>query len=385
MMHEETAKTFGEDAAFLRRHSDAVVLEEGDAMVAVVPRWQGRVMTSTAGGEDGPSYGWIHRDLIRSGEVRRHINAYGGEDRFWLGPEGGQFSIFFKKGDPFDLEHWQTPPLIDTEPFDVKERTPNSIALRKKAAITNYSGTTFDLEIERAVVLHGRAAAASLLGGDLPEPVKAVAYESRNTVRNVGNAGWTREGGLLSIWILAMLNHSPATTVVLPFVAGPEAELGPIVNDAYFGEVPDDRLRISGGVVFFRADGEYRSKIGIGPRRALPVLGSYDPSQRHLTIVQYDKPEGATEYVNSMWEIQEEPFAGDVVNSYNDGPPAPGQKPLGPFYELETSSPALALAPGDSYTHAHRTIHLEGPEEDLDAICRRALGVAIADVKAAFE
>ena len=32
------------------------------------------------------------------------MNGFGGEDRFWLGPEGGQFSIFFKKDDPFDLE-----------------------------------------------------------------------------------------------------------------------------------------------------------------------------------------------------------------------------------------------------------------------------------------
>jgi len=51
-----------------------------------------------------------------------------------------------------------------------------------------------------------------------------------------------------------------------------------------------------------------------------------------------------------------------VVNSYNDGPPSPGAKPLGPFYELESSSPALALKPGESATHIHRTIHLQGDE-----------------------
>ncbi len=54
-----------------------------------------------------------------------------------------------------------------------------------------------------------------------------------------------------------------------------------------------------------------------------------------LTLVHLTVPEGATDYVNSMWEIQEKPFAGDVVNSYNDGPASPGAKPLGPFYELE--------------------------------------------------
>ena len=78
--------------------------------------------------------------------------------------------------------------------------------------------------------------------------------------------------------------------------------------------------------------------------------------------MQYTKPEGATDYVNSMWELQDEPFKGDVVNSYNDGPPSSGAKPLGPFYELESSSPALALKPGESATHIHRTIHLKGDE-----------------------
>ena len=37
------------------------------------------------------------------------MNVFGGEDRFWLGPEGGQFALYFKPGDPFDLDHWQVP------------------------------------------------------------------------------------------------------------------------------------------------------------------------------------------------------------------------------------------------------------------------------------
>ena len=42
-------------------------------------------------------------DIIASGKTQPHINVYGGEDRFWLGPEGGQFSIFFAKDAKFDL------------------------------------------------------------------------------------------------------------------------------------------------------------------------------------------------------------------------------------------------------------------------------------------
>jgi hypothetical protein len=103
-----------------------------------------------------------------------------------------------------------------------------------------------------------------------------------------------------------------------------------------------------------------------------------------LTIVTFDLLEGATEYVNSMWELQKDPFVGDVVNSYNDGPPAPGAKPMGPFYELETSSPAAALAPGTSLTHVHRTFHFEGGAPELDALARQLLGAGLERIRTAL-
>ena len=213
-----------------------------------------------------------------------------------------------------------------------------------------------------------------------------VAYASDNNITNIGTDAWTKETGLLSIWILGMFNPSPATTIVVPFKTGPEAELGPAVNDAYFGKVPADRLVVRGteGVLFFSGDGKYRSKIGISPARVKPFAGSYDAANEVLTLVQLTVPEGATDYVNSMWEIQEKPFAGDVVNSYNDGPASPGAKPLGPFYELETSSPAAALGPGGTLTHVHTTMHFAGPKKALDEIARKALGVGLDEIEKAF-
>jgi len=99
-----------------------------------------------------------------------------------------------------------------------------------------------------------------------------------------------------------------------------------------------------------------------------------------LTVVQYTRPPDATRYVNSMWEIQREPYKGDVINSYNDGPPEPGKPPLGPFFELETSSPALALAPAQQHTHAHRTFHFVGPEAELDRLARATIKVGLDEV-----
>jgi len=106
-------------------------------------------------------------------------------------------------------------------------------------------------------------------------------------------------------------------------------------------------------------------------------LGSYSAPTQLLTLVLFDKPPNAKRYVNSMWEQQALPYGGDVVNSYNDGPPAPGKPALGGFYEIESSSPAAALAPGESLTHTHQTYHFSGPRADLDALCRHVLGVSL--------
>ncbi len=372
---------FEDDAAFLKQHTKVVILgAEGGPRVAVNPDLQGRVMTSTAGGKEGLSFGWINRELLASGRNDPHMNAFGGEDRFWLGPEGGQYSIFFKAGEPFDLAHWYTPPPLNEGAFELEGQDGQELRLHKKFTLVNYSGTTFEVEVVRTVRLLE----------DIPDPdpvaaaLKEVAYESENRLTNAGLQPWVKETGLLSIWILGMFNPSPETTIVVPFKPGPESELGPFVNDAYFGKVPADRLIIKEGVLFFKGDGKYRSKIGISPLRVKPVLGSYDAANKVLTIVRFTVPGNTADYVNSMWQIQDKPYGGDAANSYNDGPASPGAKPLGPFYELESSSPALALKPGESYTHTHTTIHFQGDEAALDQIARRMLGVGIEEIKAAF-
>lgn len=383
---KEGTMTFKDELQFLEKHVEVIVLEDsmGKSKLIVVPAWQGRVMTSTADGDDGLSFGWINHELIARGEIQDHINVFGGEDRFWMGPEGGQFAIFFKNGDPFDLEHWYVPPVIDTESYDVVEKLSDRVVFGKNFKLVNYSDFELMGEIKREVRLLADTETASHLGLEIPKDVKRVGYISVNTIKNSGQDPWSKETGMLSVWILGMFTPSPDTTVVIPFLEGEESEFGPIVNDTYFGKVPASRLKIEEGFVYFKGDGQYRSKIGLSPMRSKPILGSYDAGNQVLTIVTYTKPEDATDYVNSMWELQDDPFAGDVVNSYNDGPPEPGAKPLGPFYELETSSPAAALGPGETLTHENRTFHFQGSEEDLDKITRKCLGVSLERIKSAL-
>jgi hypothetical protein len=378
----DDVQSFGADLAFLRQHRpDTIVLSRGAARLAVVPSYQGRVMTSSAAGETGASCGWINRSLIESGALVPHMNAFGGEDRFWLGPEGGQFGLYFAPGAPFDLAHWQVPAPIDSDAWDVATHDAESVSFVRDVSLVNASGTTFAIHVERTVRLLPETDVAALV--EARADVHAVGYESINTITNAGSAAWAPESGLVSIWILSMYPPSPRAVVVIPFRADAS---GPIVNDAYFGAVPSDRLRVdeARGVLFFRADGERRSKIGVPAARAMPLLGSWDPVRGVLTIVRATLPDAPSPYVNSMWEQQADPYAGDVVNSYCDGPVGPGQPPLGPFYELESSSPAAALAPAARMTHTHTTVHVEGPRAALDAISRARFGVGLDDIEHAL-
>src|SRR5262249_25947616 len=109
--------TYVYDFVFLKKNTPGLVelvSDSGNGKVLISGHYQGRVMTSTAAGDSGNSFGWINYDLIASGQIKPHINPVGGEERIWLGPEGGQNSIYFRKGDTFDLAHWWVPGFIDT-------------------------------------------------------------------------------------------------------------------------------------------------------------------------------------------------------------------------------------------------------------------------------
>ncbi len=376
----QNPKTFGEDVEFLKKHMpDAIVLgaTDSDAQIIVAPSLQGRVMTSTASGTEGASFGWLNYDLIASGKSSPHMSAYGGEERFWLGPEGGQFSIYFKKGLPFTFANWQVPKEIDTEAFDLVSSTKTEAKFKKSMHFENYSGVALDLQVERNVRLLSLAQMNQLLGLDLPAALQTVGFETQNTITNMGQKAWDKTNGMLSIWILSMLNASEKTMVVAPVREG--EDLGPVYTDDYFGKVPADRLRHEKGLIFFKADAKYRSKIGISPKRALPFICSYDASSGVLTIAQFDIPAGDQPYVNSKWENQKDPFSGDLVNSYNDG--MNDGKQLGNFYEIESSSPAAALAPGQSLLHAHRTFHLKGTVDQLNVVSKKILGISVDQIQ----
>lgn len=374
-----SSQTFEADVAFLSRFAPVKVLSsKSGGRIAISPHYQARVMTSAIGANQ-PSLGFINRRFIESGQTGTPFDNYGGEDRFWLGPEGGQYGLYFPPSKPFSFEFWQTPHELQEGAWQTRAESPTSVTYAHAFSVVNYEQRAFQLEVERKITLLSAEQARERLGLTVPASVNWVGFSTENRLTNTGPDGWQESSGLLSVWILGMFAPVPGTQVIVPFET---AASGEIVNDRYFGKVPAERLLVNEpkGFLAFRADGKFRSKIGLGPARAKRFLGSYSEPAQLLTLVLYTKPNGATRYVNSMWEHQTAPYAGDVINSYNDGPPAPGKPPLGGFYEIESSSPAAALAPGQSLSHEHQTYHFSGPRADLEALAQRVLGVSLSDL-----
>jgi hypothetical protein len=412
--------SYGEVRAFLAKHTELVELTNPEgARVAVCPAWQGRVMTSTTGGMDGPSFGFVNEEFIRDGRPNPHFANYGGEERMWLSPEGGQFSLWFKPGVPQTLADWYTPPAFNEGAWKIVSGPNEPLAMAATMKLQNASATEFHLDVRREVRLLGNSDLVKLLGPQAAamigrKGVRLVAYETSNRLTNRGGP-MTRAGGLVSIWILGMMNCGPQCVVLVPYRDGDASRLGPPVKSDYFGPVPPERLKVLpsssplplgeaptttmlrtvpdpgvragtavNGVLLFRADGNYRSKIGISQRRARNVLGSIDFQLGVLTLVQFTMPQDPTRelYMNNAWGgPHAEPYTGDVVNSYNDGPPEPGKKGLGPFYEVESLSPARELASGESLVHCHRTIHVQADAATLDQLARQVLGIGLDHVR----
>ena len=360
---------FDADRAFLRSHDSALVtLASGRAALVASAKYQGKVFTSTATGEE--SFGYLDYDALEAVAPDPHINGYGGENRLWIGPEGGPLSVFFAADVPFTPDDWYVPAAIDREPWDLVSADSASVVFAKAGQAQSRRGTRFDFRLDREVRLLPAGDIAAGFGVSLPTGVQAVAYRTDNALTNTGTAAWTRETGTLCLWALDMLPASDSAVVIYPLAAGTTlADVRP-----YFGEMDARHRQVRGGTLLFRGDGSFRSKVGLSPKHATGRGGSLDLAAGTLTVIDYDLDrEGA--YLGMEWEELSDPYAGDAATTYNDPGPAT-------FYELESIGEAAFLAPGQRAAHRHDVYHFTGPRAQLLALAEELLGVSEAEVLA---
>ncbi len=374
--------TFGYDLDFLRQRDSVIVLnsKDGNGQVIISPKYQAKVFTSTAGGVNGKSFGWINYKTFAQKAFAQHMNAYGGEDRLWLGPEGSKFALFFNPGTKMEFANWYTPAAFDFESWKLTMSTNKKASLSKSTRVTNYAGTILTLGIVRDIEILETADIKKMLGIDFDDKVKSVAFSTKSTITNMGNQAWDKQTGAPCLWNLDMLSPSPKTVIVVPY---DENATGKIATTDYFGEISKDRIKYTNGILLFKADGKSRGKLGMPPNRTKSVAGSYDAQNNVLTITTFDVDPKST-YLNQEWRTDKDPFVGDAVNAYNDGPLADGTQ-MGPFYEMESVSPAAFLKPNEGLSHKHSIFHFTGDKDELNQIALKTLGISLQEVQAAFK
>lgn len=373
--------TFAYDLNFLKAKDSVVVLKDsaGSGQIIVSPKYQAKVFTSTADGENGKSFGWVNYKEFDLKEPDAHMNGFGGEDRLWLGPEGSKFALFFKPGTSMVFDNWHTPAAIDKESWKLDSATSKKVTLSKETKIRNYAGTDLDIRLGRSIQILERPDIIKMLGITPDTSVKAVAFSTVNSVTNAGKSAWDKQTGAPCLWNLDMFTPSPAVVIVVPYE---EKATGKVATTDYFGQIPPDRVKYSNGTLYFKADGKSRGKLGMPPNRIKKYAGSYDAANKVLTLISYDFDTKAT-YLNQEWKTDKDPFIGDAVNAYNDGPLANGTQ-MGPFYEMESVSPAAFLKPNEKLMHKHSVFHFTGNRDALNAIAIKTLGVSLKDIQSAF-
>jgi hypothetical protein len=363
-------------------NNDAYILEGccKGKQVLVCPSLAGRVMGTTYNGDNGEFGGFIDARAFKEG-IKDIWDNWGGEERYWLCPEGGQFGLMFQnKKNCFD--NYTVQDGINNSRYEVinQAKTDNSLTMRASFGLTNAMGTKFEVESTRRItVLDG----CPYIVGAGPE-VEFVGFQSESTITNVGKNTWTKETGCLAHWHLGQFLPGHNVIAIIPFKQGNLPD--PPIREDYFrefcidGRMPVNRYWIRDGFALFKADGRHRTKIGQNRSRTVGLLASYNLDTDEVIVMDYDYYPNL-EYAASYWYEQPEPYNGDCISFSAEGPAAPGE-PDGRCYELESMSPAMLLEPGQSFTFRTRTIHIRGPRTTMARICRRQLGPEIATLEA---
>ncbi|BAX78430.1 DUF6786 family protein [Labilibaculum antarcticum] len=366
-----STNTYQDDLQLLKQHSEIIELinNNGQARLMIMPKYQGKIVGSTADGLLGDRNGWLNRKALAA----KDYNGIGGEDRVWIGPLGGQYSLYYQQIEPLDEGNWKVPTALN-QAFEVVSLSDTKIEMQNEMHLCNFKGSRFDVNVKRTIKLLSKIEAEKNLAVSLSADTKFVAFESAHVLTNMGGEAWRKESGLLSLWSLNMLEGSENTVVIIPLKK--DADLQDIYQ--YLGLLDSTRLRIRNNVVLFKADGKYRSKIGIPPQFAPSIYASYSKEKQRLSIVQYQKNSDSL-YFNSNANIQENPYKGEVIPVYNNGSMDYSPTSESSFYELESCSPMRELQPGDSLNHFHRVYHFSGKQEDLNKLCKQILGVGLPD------
>jgi len=326
--YSQNELNFGSLAKLIKTIENPILLKQGKSRV-LVSSYQSQIITSSANGDDGYSYGWLDPKVIQKNKAEKTTFFYGGEDRFWLNPLGSKYSLFYGQNKIIQ-KNWKVPDLFLKEIFTKIDETSNSVTFKK----------------ENTTIVNNK-------GGD-----------------------WSEEKGLITPWTIGMFKGTSTSIGIFPY----HNKLSSLKLSTYFFSPTENRHTISNEAVYFKTDGAKRSKIGLKAGHCRPIIGNYDYQHNRLTIIQYTFVPNRN-FLSSDEESLAIPYEGDVVNSYNNAK-SDGKST---FFELETTAPGTILKKNEAINHTHRTFHFEGDQKALNVISKSVLGCDLSKLEFIFK
>lgn len=343
----------------IKASTDVIELtsNKGQSRLIISPYHQGKVIASTHQGLNGGYNGWINISKLEEN------TGIGGEERLWIGPLGGQFSFYYQQIEPISDDNWEVPEPIDTESYQILETGEDFVRMHKTMQLTNFAGTSFNLEIDRTIKLLNKKNIQEHLNILIDDNTNFVAFQTENSLTNKDTIAWKKETGLVGLWSAGMYQGTDDTVVIIPLKS--EAKLKDIYQ--YMGTLDSTKLQLKNNILLYKGDGKYRSKIGVPPQLAPDIYGCYSKSKNRLTIVQYKKEKDSL-YSNSFVSVQDEPYKGEAIPIYNNS---------ADFFELESNAPLKVLQPNETTSHWHRVYHFSHDNVALNKISLKLLGVEL--------
>ena len=325
---------------YLARKTPVIELyDQLGGRVAVCPDWNGKVLTSTNGGLDGDSFGFINVHAIDT----ECFEDFGGEDQ------------------------WTFSPLIYS--FAVESIKENRIVLQQIRQMADANGMPAELHVTRTISLLSRSQAGTLFGDAVADALKQsdvsdVGFYTENTVRS-------QEKAYVASRQRGMFNASPHTAVI---VSMPPVSFTPepfAVGIDYLGGAPHGRVRYLAQTLLIRTDGQKRCQVTMPFAAAPPVFGAIELRSGTLTLWTFDLPEGSSE-------------ENDVIRIYNPGLSQGlshgGEPGLAAYYEVNCFSAVRELQPEHPLTSSRYTVHINADNSTLDGIIQQTFGVSLTGI-----
>lgn len=373
---DNSTPSFNKDLELLQRFEDLCVLQQGQSYLAAVPSAHGQIFAISTNGREDINRCYFNRKSIMNGSAPLNIISLGGASRLMFGPQFGPYNVFFKPGLEQSDDNVRTHTEMNKGKFKLTAQSDSSLHCSGDLNIENAQSYTFNIHVERDIILHTASAIQNHLNIDNIKHTKFIGYTVNSRMCNIGTEQWTREKGLLALWDLSCMLPAHDNIAIIPM----ESEEQHYTN--YFTTLDSSRIKLKDNTLFYKADAQYMNKIGLFPEYCKGIYGAYSPSLKQLVLNTYSFDKDGI-YINSENPVPN-PYRGDVINIFN-GEVNPAEDRDWPFYEFESTSASYELRPGEEIAHRHSIFIFVGEPEELNTIARKTLEIDLKETTRMFE